>query len=157
MAQSVHYILFTLEDRQYGLPLPVVERIVRMVAPTPLPSAPDMVLGLMNLQGKVLPMVNIRKRFGLPDRSIQLSDRLIITRVGKLTVALIVEAVEGVVTCGAEELVAADEILPDIDLVNGVDKMADGMVVVLDPSRIFCVDTETKLTKALIHLSGEGK
>ena len=71
-------VVFFLNEQKYALYLPAVERVVSAIEVTPLPQAPDNVLGIINVMGKVIPVVNIRKRFGLPEREIDLSDQFII-------------------------------------------------------------------------------
>ena len=71
-------VVFFLNEQKYALYLPAVERVVSAIEVTPLPQAPDNVLGIINVMGKVITVVNIRKRFGLPEREIDLSDQFII-------------------------------------------------------------------------------
>ena len=73
-------VVFTLRDRRHGLPLSAVERIVRVVEVTSLPKAPDIVLGVVNVQGRVIPVINVRRRFRLPEREIALTDHMLIAR-----------------------------------------------------------------------------
>ena len=73
-------VVFTLDDQRYGLPLSAVERVVPMVDITPLPKAPDIVLGVVDVQGRVIPVVNLRRRLRLPERDIALTDQLVIAR-----------------------------------------------------------------------------
>jgi purine-binding chemotaxis protein CheW len=56
-------VVFAFDEQRYALHLSAVERIVRMVEITPLPKAPEIVLGVVNVQGRIVPIVNIRKRF----------------------------------------------------------------------------------------------
>ena len=67
-------VAFALNEQRYALRLAIVERIVRMVEITPLPNAPDIVLGVVNLQGRIIPIFNIRRRFGLEEREPDLDD-----------------------------------------------------------------------------------
>ena len=80
MSKFHHLVVFSLDDQQYALLLPVVERVINAVAVTPLPEAPDIVLGVINIYGEIIPVMNIRKRFGLPEREIDIKDQLIISR-----------------------------------------------------------------------------
>ena len=89
MNKSNQLVVFLLNEQRYALYLPVVERVVSAVEVTPLPKAPDIVLGVINMQGKVIPVVNIRRRFGLPERQIDLSDQFIIANTTKRPVVLV--------------------------------------------------------------------
>src|SRR5207249_3254540 len=87
--------IFQVDEQRYGLPLSVVERIVAMVEITLLPKQVESVLGVVNLQGRIVPVINLRKRFGLPEREIQLSDQLIILCIQGRNVALVVDTITG--------------------------------------------------------------
>src|SRR5690242_12083986 len=110
MKEVIQLVVFRLEAQRYALPLGVVERITRAVEVTPLPEAPDVVLGVIDVGGTVLPVLNIRRRFGLPEREIGLSDQFIISRTTERRVVLVVDDVQGVVERRSEELIGNDEI-----------------------------------------------
>ena len=91
MATGQPVVVFVLDGRRYGLPLARVQRSVRAVAITPLPEAPPIVLGVVDLGGVVIPVIDMRKRFNHPPRDLRLSDHLIVASAGKRTVALLVD------------------------------------------------------------------
>ncbi len=99
-------VVLTLDEQRYALHLSAVERIVRVVEVTPLPKAPEIVLGVVNVQGQIIPVINIRKRFCLPEREMNLSDQLIIAHTSRRTVALAADAVSGVVERSEQEVIA---------------------------------------------------
>ncbi len=142
-------IVFNLDEQRYALRLSVVERIVRIVEITLLPNAPEIVLGVVNVRGQVIPVVNMRKRFFLPDREVILSDHLIIARTAKRTVALVADAVSGVVEYWKEELAAADGILPDLKYVEGVAKREDGLILIHDLDTFLSLEEEKTLEQAM--------
>jgi purine-binding chemotaxis protein CheW len=106
-------VVFTLGDRRYGLPLSAVERIVRVVDVTSLPKAPDIVLGVVNVQGRVIPVINVLRRFRLPEREIALTDQMVVARVARRPVALVVDSVTGALEYSEHEAVAAQDVLPE--------------------------------------------
>ena len=65
-------VIFFLDDRRYGLRLDAVERVLPALDVTPLPKAPEIVLGLINLKGKIIPVLDVRRRFRLQEREIGL-------------------------------------------------------------------------------------
>jgi purine-binding chemotaxis protein CheW len=71
-------VVFRLDNQRYALPLPTVERIVRAVEVTALPKAPSIVLGIVDVAGRVCPVLNVRQRFGLPDKEIRSADQFLI-------------------------------------------------------------------------------
>ncbi|MEK7862419.1 MAG: chemotaxis protein CheW, partial [Chloroflexota bacterium] len=115
-------VVFMLDDRRYGLPLSAVERVVRMVDVTLLPKAPQIVLGVVNVQGRVIPVVDLRRRFRLPERDFALTDQLVIARTARRPVALAADAVSGVLEYSAREAAGARDIVPGIEYVEGVVK-----------------------------------
>lgn len=145
-------VVFTLGEQSYGLPLPSVERAVRMVEISPLPKAPDIVLGIINVQGRLIPVVNLRRRFRLREREIALTDNILIARTRRRSVALAVDAVVGVLAYSASQLVDAGEILLDVEYVEGVVKLEDGMVLIHDLDKFLALDEETALDRALEDL-----
>ena len=146
MAQLV---VFTLDDRRYGLALSAVERAVRMVDVTPLPQAPQIVLGVVNVQGRVVPVVNLRRRFRLPERDFALADQLLIARTARRPVALAADAVTGVLEYSAQEAAGAPDIVPGIEYVEGVVKLPDGLVLIHDLDRFLSLEEEAALGRAI--------
>ncbi len=105
MNKSNQLVVFTLEEQRYALYLPVIERVVSAVEVTPLPKAPDIALGVINIQGKVIPVVNIRRRFGLAERQIDLSDQFIIANTSTSTVVLVAYTFSGVIEFAEGKLI----------------------------------------------------
>lgn len=126
--KSDQIVVFSIDERRCALPLATVDRIVRVVEVTPLPKAPEIVLGIINVQGRIIPVINVRKRFLLPEREMNLSDQLIIAHTSKRNIALLVETVSGVIEYPENEMVAPDEIISDIKYVKGIIKQNDGMI-----------------------------
>src|SRR5277367_233894 len=73
-SQASHLVVFDLEEQRYALRLSAVEQVVRAVEITPLPKAPEIIRGVVNVHGRVVPVYHIRARFRLPEREIDLSD-----------------------------------------------------------------------------------
>ena len=142
-------VVFNLDEQQYALHLAAVERIVRVAAITPVPKAPAIVLGVINVQGQVIPVVNIRKRFRLPDREMSLSDHLIIARTAKRAAALVADAVVSVVERWEEELTAADRILRGLEYVEGVVKLEDGLILIHNLDTFLSLEEEKTLEQAM--------
>src|ERR1700689_2396360 len=90
-------VAFILGEQYYALPLATVQRGTRMVEETPLPKAPDVVLGVIALQGDIIPVMSMRKRFGMVEPETSLNDQLIVADGGVRRVSLVVNSVAGVV------------------------------------------------------------
>lgn len=143
------YVVFILDGQQYALHLYIVERILRIVEITPLPKAPEIVMGVINAGGEVIPVVNIRKRFRLSEREIDLNDHLIIANTSRRTVALMVDTVAGVNKYSEQEIIAADEVLPGLEYVEGVAKLREGMILIHDIDKFLSLEEDKELASAL--------
>ncbi|MDP2030747.1 MAG: chemotaxis protein CheW [Thiobacillus sp.] len=152
MGKPDQLLVFTLGDQRCALYLPVVDRVVRAVEITPLPKAPDIVLGIVNVQGSVIPVINVRKRFGLPQRDIALTDQLVITHTVRRPVALVVDTVTGVIECTAQELVVAEGTLPELEYVQGVAKLKDGLILIYNLEQFLSLEEEEFLDQAMTPL-----
>jgi purine-binding chemotaxis protein CheW len=120
-----------------------------MVDITPLPKAPEIVLGVVNVQGRIMPVVDIRRRFRLPERGIHLSDHLIIAHTPKRTMALVVDAVSGIMARSAQEVIAMQKMLPGMEYVEGMAKLEDGMIVIHDLDTLLSLDEEQTIDEAM--------
>ena len=149
MVRSDQYTVFTLDEQRYALYLSAVTRVVRTVEITPLPKAPDIVQGVVNVQGQVVPVVDIRKRFRLPEREMELSDQLVIANAARRTVALILDAVDGVIELSNQKMIPSEEILPDTEYVEGVIKLEDGLVLIHDLDKFLSLEEDKELESAL--------
>ncbi|MFH0812577.1 MAG: chemotaxis protein CheW [Pseudomonadota bacterium] len=149
MSNSAELVVFTLDEQRYALHLSAVERVVRAVEVTPLPKAPEIAIGVINVQGHIIPVLNIRKRFLLPEREIEVSDYFIIANTLTRTVALVVDEVSGVAKCSEEQLTAAKKILPGMEYVEGVLKLEDGMILIHDLDTFLSLEEEEALEDAI--------
>jgi purine-binding chemotaxis protein CheW len=152
MLQIQQLVVFTVDDQHYAVPLSVVERVARLVEITPVPHTPEIVLGLINAQGRIIPVVDIRKRFCLPSREPHLSDQLLIARTSKRAVALMVDAVHEVMTLSSQEVVLGETILAHLDSVTGVVKLHDGLILIHDLDRFLSLEEEQALHDAIDSL-----
>ncbi|MBC8458699.1 MAG: purine-binding chemotaxis protein CheW [Deltaproteobacteria bacterium] len=149
MKQSNRYVVFSLDGQRYALHLSAVERVIRVVEMTSLPKTPDIVLGIVNVEGQIIPIVNIRKRFRLPERELDLSDVLIIAQIPRRTVALVADNVSGVIEGSEQDITEAKEIFPRMEYVKGVVKLKDGLVLIHDLDKFLSLEEDKELDSAL--------
>ena len=93
MAQDVQLVIFKLANEDYGLPIQKVQEINRIVPVTRLPQTPDFMEGIINLRGRVIPVVDLRKRFGLTAKPHEDDTRIMIVDIGGQTVGISVDPV----------------------------------------------------------------
>ncbi len=143
---------FTLDDWRCALELSNVERIYRAAAITPLPDAPDVVLGIVNVSGVIVPVVDIRLRFGLPTKILSPDDLFVIAHASGHRVALIVDEVTGVITCAEQDVISASDIVPGIKHIAGVVRLNDGMILIHDLAYFLLLEEKAALEQALGNL-----
>jgi purine-binding chemotaxis protein CheW len=141
--------VFTLGERRLGLSLCSVERVLRAVAVTPLPNAPTVVRGVIDVHGEIIPVVDLHVRFGLPARDIALDDHLLIARTRMRKVALLVEQIAGVVELDAGDIVATESVAPGTEHFRAVARLPDGIVLIQDLDAFLSLDEERVLDDAL--------
>lgn len=145
----VDLLLFLLDGRPFAVRLGQVERVTAMAAFTPLPGAPPVVAGIINIGGRFLPVLDVRARLGLVPRFPRLADGLIVVRLAARTVALWIDHVEGTLHLPAASLVPADRVVPGGGWFDAVTALPDGPVFIHDVDRFLSMTEEAALDAAL--------
>jgi len=142
-------VVFTLDSLTYALPLNSVVKVIHAIEIRPLPEAPEIIAGIINIKGQIIPVADIRRRLKLETRDINADDRFIITDTGTREIALIVDTVAGIRDLAPEHL----ESLADTNIyprnIKGILKTADGIILIYDLSQFLSLDEEAKLEKAI--------
>jgi purine-binding chemotaxis protein CheW len=142
------FVVFRLDQQRYALPLAIVERVTRAVEVMPLPHAPSIVLGAANIHGRVLPVLNVRRRFLLPDRDIRPADWFLLAHTPTRMVVLVVDEAQGVIERAEADIVAAATIAPALDYFPGVIRLDDGLVLIHDLDKFLSLDEARALSEA---------
>ena len=148
------YLQFVLDRTLYALPLSAVVRVIMAVMVSPLPRAPEIVLGVFNLSGRILPVVNIRRRFHLPEHPVEPADKFIIGRTSRPTgeprqLALVVDDVLAVCEVPDRDLTHPSAILPGLDFLRGVARTDLGLVIIHDLGSFLALEEERSMDAAL--------
>ena len=147
-------LVFSLEEQKFGIDIAVVERVVRAVEVTPLPSVPKLVLGLINVQGRVIPVVDFRTRMNRETREIRVSDSFILAHAPSRVLALLVDAVLGVVSRDRISVRPASEVLSNLDSFDGIATLDDSIVLIQNMENLISGDEESALEAALASRGG---
>lgn len=139
------FVVFSLNGGRYALGLDVVERVVPALELTPLPNAPAIVLGAFNLEGRIIPVMNLRRRFELPERPIQVSDHFLVAHARTRTVALVVDDTMGLVERPTADITATTAFLPELPYVRGVIRLPEGIVLIHDLARFLSAEESAAL------------
>ena len=145
----MRWVLMMVDGQTYALPLAAVDRILRMVEVTPLPGAPDVVEGVINIQGEVVPVVSIRRRLGFTHRRVEISDSLVVAHARNRRLAVIAESVLGVVERSSDDWVSASVIAHGNRYIEGLLKTGDGLVLIPDLGKFFSFEEESALEQAM--------
>jgi purine-binding chemotaxis protein CheW len=152
--RDTQLVVFVLDDRRYALALECVERVLRMVEVAPFPKAPPIISGVLDLHGELVPVVNIRRRFGLAERAPQLSDQLIVARTTRQRVALAVDGVESVLHVAPAEITPSDAVVTGLEYVQGIVRLPTlGIIFVHNLDDFLSLDEATQLSAALESVS----
>jgi purine-binding chemotaxis protein CheW len=148
--QQREILVFALGPARYALALDAVRELVRAVALVPLPGAPPIVEGVVNLRGQVVPVLDIRGRFGLPPRPVEPTDHLIVASAGGRVVAIRVDRALHLLTLEQ----ALDPSVPSSGYVAGVARLADGLAVIHDLETFLSAPEGAHLDRALESAAG---
>jgi len=143
-------LIFELGDQRYGLPVSDVREIVRAVPPVPLPGAPGIIEGVINLRGRVVPVLDIRRRFQLPARPLEHTDHLVIVQLACHLAALRVDRATDLAVLAAADV---DDLRDSGSGGQNVDRIArfpDGLVLILDLQTLLSGDEAAVLEGALV-------
>ncbi len=135
--RDLHLVTFALGE-EYGVPISQVREIVRVGGITMVPNSPSYMEGVINLRGRVLPVLNLRKRLKLSAAELNKASRIIIAEVGEKLIGLLVDSVSHVTRVQAAAIEAApEEVLEvDTDYITGVAKLREGLIILLDLERL---------------------
>ncbi len=126
--------LFRLDGSWYAIPLATVERVARMVAITRVPDAPETVLGVVNVSGSVVPVLDLRRRLGHGSKPLDVDDRLVLLQAGGSRFAVAVDEVGDLTTLGDAEPPPAP--LAEGGLVTSTLRHEGKLVLILDPGEL---------------------
>lgn len=133
-AVDTQTVVFRLSDESYGVEIFRVNEIIRPREITPIPLSEPHILGLVNLRGKTIPVVDLRTRLQLATSESTYASRIIVVETEQGNVGMMVDAVTEVVTLLAEEIEDAPELVTEVDndFVRGVAKRNQGLITLLD-------------------------
>ncbi len=146
MAELKQFVGFMLDQEHYGIDIMAVEEIIRMVNITPVPRAPIFVEGIINIRGRVIPIVDLRKKLNMKGKEIDEASRIIITNFQNRRIGLIVDKVEEVIRIEVSQIDRAPGTSSAIDhYVSGVARTPKYMLIVLDILKIFSTQEQIAL------------
>ncbi len=154
-SERAQFVIFCLDGAEFGVPIGQVVRIVRLVEITRVPRAPNFLEGVINLQGEIVPVIDLKKRFGL-ENGTEYGDkaRILIVEVpddeGRQLVGMLVDAVTEIRWLPASAVGAPPPMVAGISpaYLAGVGQVDDRLVVILDLDRVLCTEEMVALSEA---------
>jgi purine-binding chemotaxis protein CheW len=153
---GLEVVVFDLAGRRFGVPAGDVQEVLRAVLPTPLPGAPHVVEGVVNLRGRIVPLFDLRRRFRLPQRDVEPGDHLVVAQAGQRRVILRVDRVEGLVRLQPAEIEEARGIVPGVEYVSWLARLPQDIVLVHDLATLLSKAEAEALDDALALPVEEG-
>jgi len=136
------YLTFVLAEETYGLEILKVREIIGMMAITAVPRTPDFVKGVINLRGKVIPVVDLRLKFGLPEQAHTEETCIIVVDVCGVEMSILVDRVSEVLSIASEEIEDTPSfgVNVDTEFIRGMGKASGKVTILLDISRVLARD-----------------
>jgi purine-binding chemotaxis protein CheW len=142
-------ISFLVGDEQYGLDILRVKEVIRLREITRLPRAPSFVKGIINLRGDVIPIIDLRNKFGLEHQQFSAMTRVIVVDVDGRLVGMVVDAASQVVRIPADQIEPPPPIVGGLsaEYIKGVGKLEDRLVILLNIDRILSSEEKAELDR----------
>jgi purine-binding chemotaxis protein CheW len=144
-------VVFEVGSEQFGVQISNVESIIKMQPITQLPHVSRFVEGVTNLRGKVLPVIDLRKRFGLEAKQADKNSRIIVIRVDGMEIGMIVDNVSEVLTIPEGAVEAAPAIASSVDtaFITGIAKLDPRLVILLDLQKVISTQEVEQLAEVV--------
>ncbi|OPY73283.1 MAG: Chemotaxis protein CheW [Syntrophorhabdus sp. PtaU1.Bin058] len=132
-------VTFKLENEEFGVDILKVQEINKMMNITKIPNAPSFIEGVINLRGKIIPIIDLRKRLGFHNRVYDKSTRIIVVELDGLVLGFIVDSVSEVLRIPGNTIEPPPSIVAGIesDYIEGVGKLNDRLLILLELKKIF--------------------
>lgn len=139
-------VIFTIGAKEYGVEISQVRQVIRKGSVVSIPDAADFVEGIIGLHGKVIPLVNLRKKLGIEGALEGSWNRIIITHLEGHPIGAIVDKVVEVINLEPSAITAPDEVLKDAAYLVGVAKLGKRMVLIMDIEKVLSGEDKAKVS-----------
>lgn len=138
---TLHMVGFSVGKEEFCVDILKVQEIIRMMEITKIPNAPEFVEGVINLRGKVIPIIDFGKRCNLRSEGEQDEShrRIVVVAIGEKTVGIVVDKVSQVIKLDEEQISTTPDVVKgyNSDFISGVGKSGDKLLILLDIDRLF--------------------
>jgi len=154
--ELLQLVTFKLGEEEYAIDILKVQEVNRMVDITAVPNSIDYLEGVINLRGRVIPVINLRKKFGLSTKNLDTQSRIMVVDVG-MTIGLIVDSVSEVLRISPDTVEPPPPMTGSVesDYIKGIGKLQDRLLILLDINKLLRGDAKEEF--ALIEGSDTNK
>ena len=136
--ELLQLVTFSIGEEEFGVNILKVQEIIRTMEIAKVPRAPEFVEGVINLRGKVIPIIDLRRRFGLAPKAHDKNTRIIVIEINNIIVGFVVDAVSEVLRIPASTVEPPPPVVAgvDSDYISGVGKLQDRLLIMLDLDKL---------------------
>jgi len=136
------FVTFHLDAEKYGINVMQVREVLKVSEIAPVPGGPDFVLGIINLRGNVVTVIDTRQRFGLQPRDMDDATRIVIIEEGEQVVGMVVDSVAEVMNIPANEIEVAPNVGNDesAKFIHGVSHQGEELIILIDNAKLFAME-----------------
>lgn len=133
-------VVFTLGEEKYGIEIAFVKEIMKWAKPTELPQMPDAISGVIKLRDQVIPVISLRRQFGLPDVEDIAETKIIILEIDGVFLGINVDDVDEVVEVPSSSIELPTRLTAKTDMIKGIAKLDDYLLILIDIRELFTAD-----------------
>ncbi|EMG36558.1 CheW protein [Desulfocurvibacter africanus PCS] len=137
--ELLQLVTFSIAEEEFGVEILLVKEIIRPMSVTKVPNAPAFVEGVINLRGQVIPIIDLRKRFGLAASKLGKDTRIIVVEMSRMRVGFVVDAVSEVLRISAGTVEPPPAMIAGVEseFIKGVGKLDSRLLILLDLEKLF--------------------
>ncbi|NDV27993.1 chemotaxis protein CheW [Desulfovibrio sp. JC010] len=148
-AELIQLVTFSIGEEEFGVDILKVQEIIRTMEITKVPRAPQFVEGVINLRGKVIPIIDLRSKFGLQFREHDQHTRIIVIEINDMIVGFVVDSVSEVLRIPASTVEPPPPVVSGLEseYISGVGKLEDRLLILLDLNRLLSSEEQEQLAQ----------
>ncbi|VAV85395.1 Positive regulator of CheA protein activity (CheW) [hydrothermal vent metagenome] len=145
--EVLQLVTFSLGNEEFSVDILKVQEIIRLMELTRVPKAPEFIEGVINLRGKVIPVMDLRKRFSMPEAEDSSAARIIVVELHNATVGFRVDGVSEVLRLPADTVEPPPTIVCGVETeyIKGVGKLDDRLIILLDVEKVLTEDEHSSM------------
>ncbi len=151
ISDAEQYVSFILANEEYGVPIMRVQEIIRFEQLTRVPQSSEFVRGVLNLRGRVMPVIDLRRKFGLAEQETDRHTRIIVVEANGQSMGMVVDEVSEVINIDDSRIDPAPELGTTVrtDFIRGMGKLDDRLIILLEIDKVLSAEETLELQEAV--------